>query len=352
MEVKKTIISAVSCLIVTVSASAQTTASSSSSTFLQNDFSGQLAATLITEESLYRPIEFLSDTLCEGRAIQTRGGVEASSWISRQYGHIGLVPLSSPFIRGTVPPPSYFIRSYRLDGKIGRNVIGLCPAAKHSDKYVVVAAHFDNLGVLSDRYYPGADSNASGVSVLLNLAHLFRSLGVLGHASGKNILFVALDGKQMSMSGARAFYDCLAAGQFVNPSDGHRIRPEDISMMVNIDIVGSTLEPVRKNRKDYLIMLSTNESFQRQMTDANWSSRLYMDISYDYYGSKDFTDLFLNRIGDQSVFIEHKIPSVLFTSGITMSTNKTDDTLESLDFEVLRKRTLLIFRWLESILVP
>lgn len=317
---------------------------------LGSDPRGSLAEEIITEESLAGPVRFLSDTLCEGRAMQTRGGVEAAAWIVRQFEHFGLVPLSFPHISGILPPAPEYIRSFRLDGKTGHNVIGLCPASAPAREYIIVAAHYDNLGLLSGRYYPGADSNASGVSALLNLAHVFRSLSVLGRISGKNILFVALDGKQISMAGARSFCDCLESGLLVNPYDGHRIRRDDISMMVNLDILGGTLEPVHKGRGDYLIMLSSDSSFQRRMTEANMSSGLYMDVSFDYYGSRDFTDLFLNRIGDQSVFIGHKIPSTLFTSGITMLTNKVEDIPESLDMAVLRKRTLLIFRWLEKFL--
>ena len=332
------------------SALAQNSGRFSFDSILGRDPRGSLAEGIITEESLSAPVRFLTDTLCEGRAMQTRGGVEAAAWIVRQFEHFGLVPLSAPHVAGTLPPAPEYIRSFRLDGKVVHNVIGLCPASAPSKEYIIVTAHYDNLGLLSGRFYPGADSNASGVSVLINLAHVFRSLSVLGRISGKNILFVALDGKQMSMAGARSLCDCLESGLLVNPYDGRRIRRENISMMVNLDIVGGTLEPVHKGREDYLIMLSSDSSFQRRLTEANMSSGLYMDVSFDYYGSKDFTDLFLNRIGDQSVFIKHKIPSVLFTSGITMSTNKTDDISESLDFEVLRKRTLLIFRWLEKFL--
>lgn len=83
---------------------------------------------------------------------------------------------------------------------------------------------------------------------------------------------------------------------------------------------------------------------------ANYSSGAMLDLSYDYYGSKNFTDLFLNRTGDQKVFLEHKINSVLFTSGITMKTNKQEDTCDSLDFPVLRRRILLIYKWLERVL--
>jgi hypothetical protein len=50
------------------------------------------------------------------------------------------------------------------------------------------------------------------------------------------------------------------------------------------------------------------------------------------------------------VFVEGGIPSVLFTSGITMNTNKVEDTPATLDLAVLRKRVLLVFEWMVRVL--
>lgn len=302
---------------------------------------GSVIDECITDESLLRPIEFLADSICLGRAMGTAGSVEAASWISRQFEHIGLMPFGDTFVK-----------SFVSEGRVGHNVIGFCPSPEFSDDYIIVAAHYDNVGTLAGNVYPGADSNASGVSVMLNLATAFCKLRDKGHAYDGNIIFVAFDGKQFSMAGAGAFYDCLAGLSLFNPATGRAITPKRISLMVNLDIIGSTLEPVRKNRSDYLIMLCTDSALQRKLSEDNVTSRQFLDLSFDYYGSKDFTDLFLNRIGDQKVFIDHKIRSALFTSGITMNTNKVNDTVQSLDLSVLRRRTVLIFRWLESMLMP
>lgn len=305
-----------------------------------------MAQSLLTEQALVSKVEFLADTLCEGRASASRGGVEASFWIAREFERFGLVPLNT---RGASSQAS-FIQSFPSSDKAGHNVIGLCPASVPSDEYVIVAAHYDNLGVLSGRYYPGADSNASGVAVMMELAHMFRSLSVLGHASTQNILFVAFDAKQLSMAGSNALYKALERGTLVDPASGRPVTAGQVTMMVNIDIVGGTLEPLTKGREDYLIMLSNDDTLKRRLSEANYGSRIQMDLAFDYYGSKDFTDLFLNRICDQRVFVEHGIPSVLFTSGITMVTNKVDDNVESLNMPVLHKRAMLIFRWLEKVL--
>ena len=74
-----------------------------------------------------------------------------------------------------------------------------------------------------------------------------------------------------------------------------------------------------------------------------------LDLCLSYYGSKTFTEVFY-KLSDQKVFVENRIPAVFFTSGITMNNNKTRDTAETLDYEVLKKRVSLIYHWIESML--
>ena len=74
-----------------------------------------------------------------------------------------------------------------------------------------------------------------------------------------------------------------------------------------------------------------------------------LDLCLSYYGSETFTRVFY-RLSDQKVFVDNGIPAVLFTSGITMNTNKTRDTAASLDMNILKKRVTLIYHWLESML--
>ncbi len=303
-----------------------------------------IAERLLTETSLQRSVEFLADTVCGGRATATKGAVEASFWLARRFDRLALLPAASR--RG----PASYVRSFRVEGRTGHNVIGICPASSSSERYAIVAAHYDNLGILADRMYPGADSNASGVAMMLELARAFRSLSVLGLGPDQNILFVALDAKQISMAGAESLYSMITDGSLLDPRTMKPIRREQVSMMVNLDIVGSTLEPVTRGREEYLIMLSNDDALKRRLSEVNFNSRLNFDLSFDYYRSKDFTDMFLNRIGDQKVFVEKGIPTVLFTSGITMNTNKVEDTPANLDIPVLRKRTLLVFRWLDRVL--
>ena len=122
--------------------------------------------------------------------------------------------------------------------------------------------------------------------------------------------------------------------------------------MVNIDQIGTTLSPLHEDRRDFIIMLG-NSSLkpikQDMISIVNRFYGLNMDIGLSYYGSDNFTKVFY-RISDQRVFVDNRIPSVFFTSGITMNTNKTYDSLSSIDISVLRKRIYLIYHWIDRMI--
>ena len=50
------------------------------------------AHNVVWETKIFRQIEFLSDSLCGGRATGTRGSTEAAAWIMRRFSSIGLMP--------------------------------------------------------------------------------------------------------------------------------------------------------------------------------------------------------------------------------------------------------------------
>ena len=298
----------------------------------------------IKESGLGISVSFLADTLCGGRATGTRGSSEAAFWIERQFSQAGLLPLGK----------GYAMAFRTQAGAKAHNIIGFIPGSLTipRDRSIIVGAHYDHLGMLDGKIYPGADANASGVTAMLSLAQMFSSMKTLGKGYDSNIIFVAFDAKELSMAGSQALWRMIETGELHDPVTGDTITPEKISLMVNIDQIGSTLAPLHKNRPDYLIMLGTHSLKRTDQDMLEYCNRrygIYMDIALDYYGSKNFTEVFYT-LSDQKVFVQNKIPAVLFTSGITMNTNKTWDTVENLDMEVLKKRIHLIYHWVDHIL--
>lgn len=295
---------------------------------------------------LVRQINFLTDEkICAGRGSGTAGSSEAAWWIARQMRRAGLQQFGG----------TWFSHFDAGRGKTGHNVIGMLPGSmKYTrDSYVVIAAHYDHLGASGDKVYPGADSNASGVVAMLNLADMFSTKRVLGQTYASNIIFVAFDAKEMSLAGSKAFWSLLEKKRLVDPMSGKTITPDKIRLIVNIDQIGSSLSPLRSGRPDYLIMLgngSLSEEQRGYLSNINEVYGTKLELAFDYYGSERFTELFYRRVSDQRVFLEHGKKAVMFTSGITMNTNKTTDTVETLNIGVLRRRIILIHHWLERMI--
>lgn len=302
------------------------------------------ARNLVTEKRLADHIGFLTDSLCQGRATGTIGNIDAAFWIQRQFENAGLLRFGD----------SYGKKVWISKELTGHNVIAMIQGSHKTprDRYIVIGAHFDHLGILDGKLYPGADSNASGVAAMVSLAEMISLMRKDGRSYDCSIIFVAFDAKEHSMAGSKAFWGLIQNGSLKDPVSGKRITPDKIAFMVNIDQVGSTLSPIHSNRKDFLIMLGSDSlpSSKRGMLDfCNRFYGLNMDIGLSYYGSDNFTKLFY-RLSDQRIFVDNDIPAVFFTSGITMNNNKVFDTVGSLNLDILRKRIYLIYHWIDRMI--
>ncbi|MBP5626135.1 MAG: M28 family peptidase [Bacteroidales bacterium] len=269
------------------------------------------------EAELRAEVSFFCDSLCAGRGFGSDGEQYATFYLIRQLRDAGL--------RTTV-------QTFSAAGRAGHNVVAVTPGWYR--RYIVVGAYADGLGKLGGRLYPGADANASGLAALLALARELpadarRDIG---------LVFVAFDGHAADLAGAAAFLE-----QFREQYPA--------LLMVNLDQLGSSLAPVRKDRPDYLIALG-GAPYRFALESANRSTAAGrapgLDLSYDYYGSTAFTEMFYRRVSDQRCFLEAGIPAVMFTSGITGHTNKITDTPATLDYPLLDRRISLISTWLRS----
>ncbi|NMB36768.1 MAG: M28 family peptidase [Bacteroidales bacterium] len=282
------------------------------------------------EQKLYRGkqqeiLSHIADDMAQGRASGTIGKQAIEQYIVRRFREYGLKPYNW-----------HYIQSARYnDSIITRNVVGVIPAAVPTDKYVVIGAHYDHIGEINGIIYNGADDNASGVTALINLAEMFSAMKKDGNGPGKNIIFVAFDGKEFNMCGSDHFVKNLP------------FPARNITCMVNMDMIGTDLEPVGF-RREYLIALGEERldpKYRGILGYLSRSKKYEMDLDLTYYGSKDFTRLFY-RMSDQHSFAKAGIPALLFTSGIHKHTYKPSDLPEIINYDVLRKRTLLIFNFI------
>ena len=250
-------------------------------------------------------------------------------------------PFSLPEVSGSAQGGSYMDQYRRItgapapDAPKGYNVVGYLPSGKKDAPFIVIGAHFDHIGKIDGKVYPGADDNASGVAALLELARMFGQRHMERGDLNHNLVFVAFDGNNYSLGGSKYFASKMG------------IPAGKITCMINIDQVGSVLAPPGKN-PEYLLVLGGNKlkGWQKEQLDfANDFFGLGLELDYTYYGSRDFYDIFY-KLSDQQSFTQMGVPAVLFTSGITKYTNKEGDNLENLSLDVLLKRIDLIYRFI------
>ncbi|MFI5311370.1 MAG: M28 family peptidase [Gemmatimonadales bacterium] len=155
----------------------------------------------------------------EGRRIGTAGGARARAYLLRALARIGL----SPVPEGFATP---FSANGRGGGTLaGVNLSGMVRGTRHPDRYVVVSAHYDHLGVgravNGDSIYNGADDNASGTAGVLAIAQWVKD-----HPPENSVLFALFDGEEAGDIGSKAFVD--------HPP----VALERIIANVNLDMVG------------------------------------------------------------------------------------------------------------------
>lgn len=111
-----------------------------------------------------------------------------------------------------------------------QNVVGTIKGSVHPDSFIVFSAHYDHLGHLGKKtYFPGANDNASGISMLNELAHFYSdSLNKPAYS----ILFIAFGAEEAGLIGSKYFTQ-------------HPLIPlKQIKFLLNMDIVGTGDESI------------------------------------------------------------------------------------------------------------
>ncbi|NBW07591.1 MAG: M20/M25/M40 family metallo-hydrolase [Caulobacteraceae bacterium] len=155
------------------------------------------AAIPVASQQLLDDVRILSADDMEGRDTGSPGGERARAYIVSRMEAMGIaappVGRLQPF-EAEVPSRSGLVR-YK-----GTNIIGLIPGTRATDRYIVVTAHYDHVGVANGLIYNGADDNASGVATMLELARRLKA-----QAPEHSVLIVAFDGEERGLIGAKHF---------------------------------------------------------------------------------------------------------------------------------------------------
>jgi Zn-dependent M28 family amino/carboxypeptidase len=138
-----------------------------------------------------------------------------------------------------------FIEKYET-----QNIVGYLQGSVKPDSFIVVTAHYDHLGKMGKEiYFPGANDNASGMAMILDLASYYAK-----NPPKYSIVFIALSAEEVGILGAREF------------TEHPLIKLEKIKFLVNFDIAGTGDEGIRvvngsvyKDKFDLLTGINTEQ---------------------------------------------------------------------------------------------
>ena len=272
--------------------------------------------TRIDREQLLRDIQILAHDSMEGRRAGTPGIERARRFLLPAFRERGLQPVNGAWtheFQGTV----------RNDGGPleGVNIMGMVPGTEHPERFLVVTAHYDHLGIRNGEIYNGADDNASGTSALLAIGE-YLARNPLRHS----VLFLALDAEEMGLQGARAWV--------ADPSVG----PDAVVMNVNMDMIS------RSEVGELYAAGTYHYPFLRPLVEkVARTERLTLLMGHDRPDLPPGDDW--TMASDHGAFHEQGIPFIYFGVEDHPGYHNPTDTFENItpDFYVAAVETVLDF---------
>jgi Predicted aminopeptidases len=182
------------------------------------------------ENSLKEHVKFITADSLMGRSAGTRGEKIVADYIYKELENAGVTMLSP---KGG---DDFFIND-TIDGKFTsvhtRNIVGIVEGydPKLKNEYVLIGAHIDNQGINritingepANQIFPGADANASGVALLIELAKQIQNQKFLFKRS---VIFAFFGAGEES---------CAGSWYFLNRSFKES---GNIVMMINLNMLG------------------------------------------------------------------------------------------------------------------
>jgi aminopeptidase N len=258
---------------------------------------------VFSQKALMAHVEYLASPKLEGRQLGTEGATAAATYIAERFRAIGLEPGGDG--------ASYF-QKFSVDFHLkaeGTNVIGILRGSNAAwrDQSAILSAHFDHLGLGkpiahegdAGKLHPGADDNASGVAVMLELA---RALKVSGPPS-RTIIFIAFGGEEWGLQGSAHYAE-------------HPWLPlEQVMGVINLDMVGRL-----GNDKISVLGTGTASEWQHIFRGAGFVTGVENRLIPD-----------LRESSDQMSFIRKNVPAIQLFTNAHADYHRPTDTADKID---------------------
>jgi len=261
----------------------------------------------VNNSQIIEDVSYLSSDRLEGREVGTKGERLAASYIRKRFQSIGIEPKGASgyfqsFSTSIKNNPHSNVSTKKIKGI---NVVGYLD--NNQKETIIFGAHYDHLGYGSHgslhagekEVHNGADDNASGVAMLLNLAERLKDFPFY------NYLFIAFSGEEYGLFGSSYYAK--------NPT----IDLSEVRFMLNFDMIG------RLNQNNDLAINGVGTS--QKWDDLLKTSNIFnfkLKTSESGIGPSDHTSFYLQDI-----------PSLHFFTGQHEDYHKPTDDVDKINFE-------------------
>ncbi|KKG18117.1 hypothetical protein EO98_14365 [Methanosarcina sp. 2.H.T.1A.6] len=272
------------------------------------------------------------------RKIGSQNAAEASLYIKEEMEKAGLQVYMDNF------SARVRTRDFNYWNVSCKNVVGVKEGNDLKDEIILVTAHYDSRIIVrpesgirdffdsnirkpylwpvwSDTYVcesangTGADDNAGGVACMLEIARVLQN-----ESFDRTIYFIAFTGEEYNLLGSQAWVKA-------NPE-----LKDNIVAVINVDCVG--------NEPFYINYLPQNawlkDIFEKEAKD------LGIEIQHEIPDYSNFIHPLTG--GDHEIFWENNIPAVVICHHNDRNAHKLSDTIDNIDFSVVRNASILIVR--------
>lgn len=272
--------------------------------------------------------KYLTSPALEGRATGSEGDSLARIFIRSELQKAGLRPFTGngfeyfearrPFVTEGSDTLTY--KNVRT-ANVAMVLEGTDPALK--SEYVFIGAHFDHLGMggkaSSSRnrdtvaLHPGADDNASGVTMMLDLA---KRLSSVRNGFPRSIVFLAFSGEELGLLGSKYF------------SEHMPVKNSQVNIMINLDMVG------RMNEGHFLQIGGVGTAAGLRDSVASLVDTTLIHATYTEEGSGP---------SDHFSFYADSIPVLFITTGTHEDYHLPSDTYDKINYKGMELTEDLIY---------
>ncbi|MGM0636576.1 MAG: M28 family metallopeptidase [Bacteroidota bacterium] len=292
----------------------------------KSDAKPQDYAESITSAELETYLTKFASEEFEGRGTGLPGQKKAAEYLANHYKDLGIEPGNNS---------SYFqeIPADFLGDEYGdtENVLAFIEGSEKPEEILVLSAHYDHLGIDDDgTIYYGADDDGSGTVALLEIAEAFKLAAEDGNGPKKSILFLHVSAEEIGLLGSKYYAE--------NP-----VFPlENTVANLNIDMIGRT-DTEYQAEVDYIYIIGADRISQELHDINEAANNEFAEIELDYKYNAEDEPMRLYYRSDHYNFAKNGIPSIFYFSGLHEDYHKSTDTADKINYDLMTKRTKLIF---------